>query len=59
MLINIFKKLKEDQPENPIQKLQKTINEIEEVSAAAFNDLNDRVTENTTKINNAQQDQNP
>lgn len=46
MLINIFKKPKDEIVMiNPVQKLQNSINEIEEVSAAAFNDLNDRVIE--------------
>lgn len=50
MLINIYSKQKEARKDNPIEVFQNNLEEIEEVTSQALNDLNTRVTNNTSEI---------
>ena len=50
MLINIYSKQKEARRDNPIEVFQNNLEEIEEVTSQALNDLNTRVTSNTSEI---------
>lgn len=50
MLINIYSKQKELRKDNPIEVFQNNLEEIEEVTSQALNDLNTRVTNNTSEI---------